>query len=86
MMFVRLVYGCESECRLAKFSNQAATVSDILRTVSHGCGCALQLYCEHNVLMTTSELVENCRVYVVKRKPCLLDRVKLMAEYIILIK
>ena len=40
-----------------------------LQSVAHGLGCTLYLCNEHNVCMGHSDLVENCRTYVVKRKP-----------------
>ena len=54
--------------RVVKFDNPARA-GDVLLSVTHGLGCALHLYNEHNIYMASSELVENCRVYVVKRKP-----------------
>ena len=36
-----------------------ATVSDVLHTVYYGIGCTLQLYDEHNICLSNSELVGN---------------------------
>ena len=58
----------ESGDSVVKFDSTAA-VGDVLQSVKHGLGCALYLYDEHNVCMGNSELIENCRTYVVRRKP-----------------
>ena len=63
-MFVHVVYGSESGDRIVKC---VSTTADVLQSVAHG--CTLYLYNEHNVCMGHSDLVENCRSYVVKRKP-----------------
>ena len=68
-MFVHVVYGSESGNRIVKCLSTAA---DILQSVAHGLVCALYLYNEHNGYMGHCDLVENCRSYVVKRKPNLL--------------
>ena len=68
-MFVHVVYGSESGDRIVKFDS-TATMSGVLQSVSHGSrGCTLYMYNKHNICTSHSELVENCRVYVVKRKP-----------------
>ena len=43
-----------------------STAANVLQRVSGGLGCTLYLYNEHNVCMTHSDRVENCRQYVVK--------------------
>ena len=65
-MFVHVVYGIESGDRVVE---SGSTAADVLQRVSGGLGCTLYLYNEHNVCMTHSDRVENCRSYVVKRKP-----------------
>ena len=67
-MFVHVVYGSESGDRIVQCVS-TATAADVLQSVAHGLGCTLYLYNEHNVCMGHSDLVENCRSYVVKRKP-----------------
>ena len=67
-MFVHVLYGSESGNRIANCVS-TATSADVLRSVAHGLVCTLYLYNEHNVCMRHSDLVENCRSYVVKRKP-----------------
>ena len=65
-MFVHVVYGSESGDRVVEC---VSTAADVLQGVAHGLGCTLYLCNEHNVCMGHSDLVENCRSYVVKRKP-----------------
>ena len=65
-MFVHVVYGNESGDRIVKC---VSTAADVLQSVAHGLVCTLYLYNEHNVCMGHSDLVENCRSHVVKRKP-----------------
>ena len=65
-MFVHVVYGSESGDRIVKC---VSTAADALQSVAHGLGCTLYLYNEHHMCMGHSDLVENCRLYVVKRIP-----------------
>ena len=71
-MFVHVTYGSERGDRVTEFNSSSfTTVNDVLGKVSHGKkgGCTLQLYNEHGMELDSGEVVENGRVYVVKRMP-----------------
>ena len=70
-MFVHVKYGSECGDRVMDFnSNGFTTVNDVIekvRTVYVRC-CTLQLYNEHGRKLDSQEVVENTRVYMVKRR------------------
>ena len=70
-MFVHAKYGNERGDRVMEFSSNSFTtvtyVKEKIRLVYGRCGI-LQLYNEHGRELDSQEIVENARVYIVKRR------------------
>ena len=70
-MFVHVKYGNECGDRVMEFSsNSFTTVNDVLEKarLAYGRCSILQLYNEHERELDSQEIVENDRVYMVRRR------------------
>ena len=71
-MFVHVTYGNECGDGIMEFNNnQFITVNDVIEKVRHTyeeCS-TLQLLNEHGRKLNLQEIVENARVYIVRRRP-----------------
>ena len=71
-MFVHVKYGNECGDRVMAFSsNHSITVNNVIEKASlmYGKCSILQLFNEHGRELNSQEIVENARVYTVKRRP-----------------
>ena len=71
-MFVHVKYGNECGDRILEFNNnQFITGNDVIEKVRHTYGeCStLQLLNGHGRELNLQEIVENARVYIVRRRP-----------------
>ena len=70
-MFVHVKYGNECGDRVVEFSSNSFTpVNDVIEKTRlvYGKCCILQLYSEHGRELDSQEIIENARVYMVKRR------------------